>query len=142
MKLRSMSSPFRQDRGQPPAPSSPSSLHLPYLLLASSGPDHLYRALLMEMGSSSSGTMKLGLTESIKAQVQRKFAQARAGGDLLFSDTELSILRSKHGIPVGGSSSLKHQLRFLPSSSNSVTVLPSPQSRRRKCQTGRNQSQK
>lgn len=52
------------------------------------------------MGSSDGDILETGLTDSLKAQVQRKFAQARASGDLLFSDTELSILRSQQGVPV------------------------------------------
>ncbi len=52
------------------------------------------------MGSSNNEGMNLGLTPSLKAQVQHKFAQARAAGDLVFSDTELSIVRSKNDVPV------------------------------------------
>ena len=61
-------------------------------------------ATAVEMGSSNSGVMKLGLVSPLKNQVQQKFAQARKAGDLIFSDTELSILRSKQGVPV----SLRH----------------------------------
>jgi len=52
------------------------------------------------MESSNNEVMKLGWTSSLKAQVQQKFAQARAAGDLVFSDTELSILKSKKEVPV------------------------------------------
>jgi sulfate adenylyltransferase (ADP) / ATP adenylyltransferase len=50
------------------------------------------------MGSSSGEAMKLGLSEPLRTLVQRKFARARSAGDLLFSDTELSILRSRQGV--------------------------------------------
>jgi sulfate adenylyltransferase (ADP) / ATP adenylyltransferase len=54
--------------------------------------------LVIAMGSTSSDAMKLGLSEPLRTLVQRKFVRARSAGDLLFSDTELAILRSRHGV--------------------------------------------
>lgn len=50
------------------------------------------------MATSSNEVMRLGLSEPLRVLVQRQFAQARTSGDLLFSDTELSILRSRQGV--------------------------------------------
>ena len=44
--------------------------------------------------------MKLGLP-SIRLTVKQKFEAAQASGDLVFSDTEVTLLKTKHGLPVG-----------------------------------------
>ena len=54
------------------------------------------------MPDSEDGDMKLGLTRPLREAVQQKFVQARKSEDLLFSDTQLSILRSRSNAPVSG----------------------------------------
>ncbi|KAH6620384.1 Ap4A phosphorylase-like protein II [Boeremia exigua] len=51
--------------------------------------------------------MLLGLTETLPSLVEAKFRSAKASSSLLFSPTELSIIRTSTGIPF--------QLRFCPS---------------------------
>ena len=42
----------------------------------------------------------LGLSGSLRANVLNKFAAARKSGDLLFSETQLTILKTKRNVPV------------------------------------------
>ena len=44
--------------------------------------------------------MILGLSEALPSITKRKFEAAKASSDLLFSPTELAIIRSSAGIPV------------------------------------------
>jgi ATP adenylyltransferase len=44
--------------------------------------------------------MQLGLQETLPALVKAKFAAAKATQALIFSATELSVLRTKSGAPV------------------------------------------
>ena len=54
------------------------------------------------MPSPEDNNMQLGLTRPLREAVQQKFVEARKSGDLLFSDTQLSILRSRSNAPVSG----------------------------------------
>jgi hypothetical protein len=46
--------------------------------------------------------MDLGIS-FLRTAVKRKFDTARQSKDLIFSDTEVVILKTQHGIPVGSS---------------------------------------
>lgn len=54
------------------------------------------------------GDMKLGLSRPLRDAVQQKFAQARQAGDLLFSNTELSVLHSRQKVSVSSPFCLRH----------------------------------
>jgi len=45
--------------------------------------------------------MLLQLSEALPSIVKRKFEAAKASSDLLFSPSELAIIRTSTGIPVG-----------------------------------------
>jgi ATP adenylyltransferase len=45
--------------------------------------------------------MLLNLSESLPSLVEAKFTAAKASSSLLFSPTELAIIRTSTGIPVG-----------------------------------------
>ena len=47
--------------------------------------------------------MLLGLTESLPSLVEAKFQAAKASSSLVFSPTELSIIRTATGIPASAS---------------------------------------
>jgi hypothetical protein len=49
----------------------------------------------------SSMRMLLNLSEALPSLVEAKFTTARASSSLLFSPTELAIIRTASGIPVG-----------------------------------------
>lgn len=51
------------------------------------------------MSGNSSETMSLGLG-SVRSAVKRKFAAAKTSGDLIFSETKVTIIKTKHDIPV------------------------------------------
>ncbi len=50
--------------------------------------------------SEETDMLNLGLSGSIRAIVLKKFAAAQKSGDLLFSETQLAILRTKRDVPV------------------------------------------
>lgn len=63
----------------------------------------LYHAMSILPSSQhrlSSFSMQLGLEEALPSLVKAKFATAKASQALIFSSTELSILRTKSGAPV------------------------------------------
>lgn len=63
----------------------------------------LYHAMSILPSSQhrlSSFSMQLGLEEALPSLVKAKFATAKASQALIFSSTELSILRNKSGAPV------------------------------------------
>lgn len=51
--------------------------------------------------------MQLGLEEALPSLVKAKFATAKASQALIFSSTELSILRTKSGAPVSSTLSTR-----------------------------------
>lgn len=70
--------------------------------------------------------MLLGLTESLPSLVETRFATAKASSSLIFSPTELQIIRTSTGIPVSActtptstsnliNNTTQFQLRFCPS---------------------------
>jgi sulfate adenylyltransferase (ADP) / ATP adenylyltransferase len=72
-----------------------------------------------DMNDTEAPTMRLGLT-SIRSAVKRKFAAAQASGDLIFSETEVTLLRTKHGLTIIRGQApenpiyLQFQLRYCP----------------------------
>jgi hypothetical protein len=52
--------------------------------------------------------MELGIS-SLRSAVKRKFSAARQSKDLIFSDTEVTILRTRSGMPV---SSIDRKMYF------------------------------
>ncbi|KPI36152.1 5',5'''-P-1,P-4-tetraphosphate phosphorylase 2 [Cyphellophora attinorum] len=71
------------------------------------------------MSDTEAQTMRLGLT-SIRSAVKRKFAAAQTSGDLIFSETEVTLLRTKHGLTIIRGQApenpiyLQFQLRYCP----------------------------
>jgi hypothetical protein len=53
-----------------------------------------------------SGTMKLELADTINRLVNNKYLSAKSSGSLVFSSTELTIIRSKGGLPVSSRTNL------------------------------------
>jgi ATP adenylyltransferase len=45
--------------------------------------------------------MRLGLSEALLSLVKAKFEAAKASSSLLFSPSELAIIRTSTGVPVG-----------------------------------------
>jgi hypothetical protein len=67
--------------------------------------------------------MLLGLSEALPTLVEAKFKSAKAGQSLIFSPTELAIIRTTEGIPVCGEHALlkdRINLILVP-----ITILPS-----------------
>lgn len=52
--------------------------------------------------------MILGLTEALPKLVDAKFASAKASDSLLFSHTELAVIRTSAGLPVSTGISYKY----------------------------------
>lgn len=52
--------------------------------------------------------MELGLSDSLRSLVSKSFRAAKQSQSLLFSETELAVIRSRHGVPVSSVAHDRH----------------------------------